>query len=512
MLSNTSLRIAGAAMLGTAALLGTNAANAQITLHDDMGAVSYARETVLTTGSLDVGEGDAAVKHYLTGLATDGGREITVTSEIGIGAGASDRVLIAYTLTGMVFATDLAINAGTGDQEALQVDGEDENVRLLGGGKQKGNTALFQVTKAFNTTDTAVLSARFAISEAGSGNISMMARNVTLEGTPGVSADSTMNMESLAGAVKLVRALDESATKRTATATVDSGFQMFVAIDAATGMPASPAAEHDAGSVGTFMVGVVSPNVRLANLGSGDADALVDIALNTDNITGSSSVKFMGNFDFAGRVFLSDAPDCDADSSGTPTDLRMTETVGEETVVMDTTSAVMVDTFTTARHLCIEVAPQPTDEDAEAITIPTFGPYMAISEYENIADAAFGAMGMTHALGGIERDGATVQIPFITTFERYNQRIIVHNRTDKDVAYSITFHTMPADRADSMVAEDAMLSPGINDLRVLDLVSISGSPKRASATLVAEAKPTDISVSSLINDKESGAPAVVQHD
>jgi hypothetical protein len=317
-----------------------------------------------------------------------------------------------------------------------------------------------------------------------------------------------MNEESFAGAVKLARALDESPTKRTAIATVDSDFEMFVDI-AATGIPTDPAADDDVASVGTFMVGFES-DIRLANAASGDVTGLSEILQGVDDEE-ESYVKFMGKFDFAGSVFLADDASCDAPSQGTPANIRMTEGEGEEMVVLDTTMAVAVDSFDAARHLCIEVMEQPAEEDAERITIPTFGPYMAMTMYENVENAAFGTRGMTHALGGIERDGATVHIPFITTFDRYNQRIIVNNRTDKDVAYSITFGTMPADRATSMLGENPMLSPGVNDLRVIDLVSISGNPQRASATLVAEAKPADISVTSIINDKESGAPAVLQH-
>ena len=89
MLSKTSLRIAGAAMLGTAALLGTNAANAQ-NLDMDEDGHTYARETVLTTGSL---EADGA-KYYLLGQPT--AHEMMFTAMVGVGAGRerqdSDRV------------------------------------------------------------------------------------------------------------------------------------------------------------------------------------------------------------------------------------------------------------------------------------------------------------------------------------------------------------------------------------------------------------------------------------
>ena len=66
MLSKKYLRIAGAAMAGTAAMLVTSAAGA-INLTDKTG-VNYAEETVVTTGELDVDD----VDYYLVGRAFRG--------------------------------------------------------------------------------------------------------------------------------------------------------------------------------------------------------------------------------------------------------------------------------------------------------------------------------------------------------------------------------------------------------------------------------------------------------
>ena len=217
MLSKTSLRIAGAAMLGTAALLGTNAANAQ-NLDTDEGGIAYARETVQTDGSL---EADGA-KYYLLGQTTS--HDQMFAAMVGVGAGASDRTLIEYELRGAVWAAPLT-------NESLTVGGnavEDANIRLIGDGAQKGTTALFSITQAFDKDAEAVLTAKLAIGTGGSASIVMRARNVDLGEVLGMDSPSVMNDASYSGAVKLTKALKETAEATDVTTTVTSGFKKFM--------------------------------------------------------------------------------------------------------------------------------------------------------------------------------------------------------------------------------------------------------------------------------------------
>ena len=233
MLSKTFLRIAGAAMLGTAALLGTNAANAQINLDEDTGGVTYARETVLTDGSLEV---DGA-KYYLLGQPAADIHDIVFEAMVGVGAGASDRTLIEYELSGAVFAVALT-------NTSLQVEGNSTNVRLIGDGEQKGSTALFSITKGFEKTAEAMLTANLAIGSGGSASIIMRARNVDLGQVLGMDSPSVMNDASYSGAVKLTKALEETAKATDVTTTVTSGFKKF------TG-----STEPIQVSLGSFMIG-----------------------------------------------------------------------------------------------------------------------------------------------------------------------------------------------------------------------------------------------------------------
>ena len=82
--------------------------------------------------------------------------------------------------------------------------------------------------------------------------------------------------------------------------------------------------------------------------------------------------------------------------------------------------------------LCIKV-----DGETE---IPTTAPYTARIDFSGIRGAAFPPVDTTVDLAGIGRNGATVRIPYLTTFEGYNQRIVMRNRSGRVVPYTITFH------------------------------------------------------------------------
>ena len=106
MLSKKSFGIAGAAMLGTVALLGTNAANAVINLDGeeaDARTATFAQETV--TEAVDEG-----MMYYKVTDHVENGTDETaldVMSEGGVGAAQDETLVVTYTLEGMVFGADL---------------------------------------------------------------------------------------------------------------------------------------------------------------------------------------------------------------------------------------------------------------------------------------------------------------------------------------------------------------------------------------------------------------------
>ena len=93
MLSNKSGAIAGAAMLGTAALLGTNAAYA-IKINNGDDPATYAMETVEDTDAID----KEGTKYYHLM------KDHTLRAPMGVGARAGDDWTVTFKLGGMVLS------------------------------------------------------------------------------------------------------------------------------------------------------------------------------------------------------------------------------------------------------------------------------------------------------------------------------------------------------------------------------------------------------------------------
>ena len=376
--------------------------------------------------------------------------------------------------------------------------GSTNNVRLIGDGEQKGSTALFSITKAFEKTAEAVLTASLAMGSGGSASIVMRARNVELGQVLGMDSPSVMNDASYSGAVKLTKALKETAEATNVTTTVTSGFKKF-----------EGTTEPIKVSLGSFMIassldadGVIKANEdALTNT----VNAIEDIALSTTE-TDESYVVFSGNFSFASEVAIFNDDACTTGGGG---DLRMMEGEGDDEVILDTTDPVMVSAFTTARYLCITVA-QPTEEDADEIIIPETAPYTVMATYDDLASAAFGTEGETHTLGRIMRDGTTVRLPFLTTYSAYNQRLVIVNRGNAAM-YTISF--TPEEGAMAVPGSDAEGTLAANSTTVINLadgnlVTLSGKT-RTAGTLIVESEPTMIDVATTLVNIATGTTDTV---
>ena len=84
-------------------------------------------------------------------------------------------------------------------------------------------------------------------------------------------------------------------------------------------------------------------------------------------------------------------------------------------------------------YLCLMVA-----EDND-MPLPE-GAFTAALEYGAVANAMGGGReDQTVAVGSIARNGTTVQIPYLTTYMGYNQRIVLSNRSSAEAKYMIEF-------------------------------------------------------------------------
>ena len=206
--------------------------------------------------------------------------------------------------------------------------------------------------------------------------------------------------------------------------------------------------------------------------------ALVADVIGTNSDTKKHGMTFSGTyFQFPSKVTVDDT--CRAIG----TDIRIKDTATG--IYADMTMPVGAGNFETAMSLCIHV-------DGET-TIPETDEYQVTTKYAGITGAAFPPPSGTYDLGKIERDGTTYHIPYLTTFDGYNQRIAVVNRSGRTVDYVFTdFMAEDGNTVTGGEAHSGTFSPGQTVLMATDIVTIEGGA-RAAANLTIVADPSVIS-------------------
>ena len=115
-------------------------------------------------------------------------------------------------------------------------------------------------------------------------------------------------------------------------------------------------------------------------------------------------------------------------------------------------------------------------------------------------------------MGRITRDGTTVHIPYLTTWEDYNQRIVVSNRGTNPAPYWITFRP-----EDGVTSTEGMYATGTLDggstivLKATDVVTLEGGT-RTAATFVAESPSSQIDVATIMVNLMNGSTDTVNYD
>ena len=511
------LGIAAAATLGSAAMLGSTAAyavkifdnapndRAALEAATENGSFTYAAETLLTSAVTEVA-GDST-KYYDVG----GSGTVVLSAPADVGADEGDIYLVAVTLDGMVFRTapTIAVTDGTGSPA----------FSVATGGAAKDKMVVFRLTGGglSATASNINVTASYAVSEGG-GSATVTLTNQTLAGL-GIAGVSGTMTHGPANVIKVESALKETPMANDLTAEVASSFKKFEG-----GMTV--------GNLGSITIGINGHRIATDGTGTTAVDGLEDIAATgqtTDTpAAANSSVSFMGNFSFTEKVYVHGDDDCGvevlaADGSGTGVsagtdttlasaadDIRMMEGEGDAAMVTNTTKPVNLDntpndandqlaSFT--GHLCIMVQGDDTD-DMEAPRIPDTDAYTATASYKALTDAASGPMGMQRMLGEIDRDGTTIRMPYLSTNDKFNQRIRIVNR-GHDARYEMEFHG-----TDDEPGMDASGTLDANSITVLSLrtddVVTPGNGNNTSGTIIVEAQPGMIDVATVQVNRETG--------
>ncbi|WP_156413706.1 hypothetical protein [Lacimicrobium alkaliphilum] len=248
-------------------------------------------------------------------------------------------------------------------------------------------------------------------------------------------------------------------------------------------------------STGTFLLG--DSDGELASLAKFRGDFLIaegvrkasdsslitdfrDLLVNTTN-TSAATACVIGDLS-AGELFLNPDNDC----SGARIALEAEE--GEKATY------ISLDTLTDNPVLCMDV----TDTN------------QPVRRADYRLDLGLG--GQPAFFGKIRYDGARIDLPYITNYQGYRQRIILNNHAGYDVAYKVELQAEEAVQGNFTPGEAVEgIIPAGTVLKIdgRDLVDIApGVPTRVSARMLVDALPEDISAAVQVVSLGSNQPPV----
>ncbi len=487
MLFRKTFRNALATLLGMALALATGAAHAAINLdalgtaQDPVGTVVFSSETLPSNLTVTVGG-----QTYYRVIATSA--DFRVEGKLGVPGREGRQIYIRYDFGNMVVHSTALDNAWANipdrNADGTSDDATAFTVEVGGGARQ--NFVIFSTpsTGATATIDRdAVVFARahnrLAILPGAPATIRM---SVYLDLGSAINQASPLTSKSAAMAV-IQPSLRTTVAPGTVTATVRSG---FTALSSA-----------GANSLGTLSIGVGGSTVMHKSIRDGAVvNTLAQVAQEANaQLTSGSVVTYSG--DFSVGSFTSNTLTTADASCGRPAPLA---TMRNNAVL----ESVSVAAGAGITSFCITVGPTNSEE------IPS-GEYTVAVDYAPVTNAAVppNDLGET-PIGVIRRDGTRVQIPYLTTYDTYNQRVVLVNRNRNAVNYTFSF--VSEDGATTTAGEAAEGSvPGNSTavLRVRDIVSIANSTRTAATLDVVAPNGTVDVATTQVNLDDQGTDTVI---
>lgn len=133
-------------------------------------------------------------------------------------------------------------------------------------------------------------------------------------------------------------------------------------------------------------------------------------------------------------------------------------------------------------HLCVTVSGNTNNATDDVLNKASFSATLVDDE-------------LTGDLGRIIYDTTSFDIPYLTTFSGYNQRIYITNKSSAPFSYSMTFTSEDvADAEGTELASGTVPAGELVVLRADQVVEITGDRSRTAAQLEVEAQSTDVSV------------------
>ena len=535
MLSMKTLRVAIVTM-GSALLLGPGLAMAQADTMNLNGTgdaahtpLVYAQETLPQAGVM----GRRAVA-----LKSGTNMDIAVKPRRAIDA-ANQEIYVRIDLSGAQFsaAPTLVSGAATGDLASL-------TGTLSSGGV---DSAFAVVRIGANVGATDLLGVRIAGSGSGADlNVTTDTGNVTATITAYTDPDDALDQEgtrsTFAGTGTIIRLVSGLSVAIKAApkpvASVDTGFVRF------TG-PADSNGTARLGWLGVqenIMPGADAAPVRNADDGvqieRGDILAVVDPSADPIVSTGMVSFNVMGNLDIGAfnikaETFADGMPETPANATGT-CDGGAADTVDRGDLVgADNMPLIGEEGELPSGVEAAGTGPRAPDVYLLCLNVDVTGVasnMMAIPEGDYSATAYIDGDGSPATpeqmvgegmLASIDRDGASVEIPYLTTSEKHNQRLIIVNRGTRPAAITnIDFTTEDGTEVELMDTVQAAMDAGLLVVpaqsswvaRMDRTISITGDSRRVAASVAFAATGGHLSVATTQINVSDGSTDTVVYD
>ena len=380
------------------------------------------------------------------------GNVLDVDAEVGFGFTQNTSFFVRYDLTGAAFET--AIGAG----DLALAGATTAVVTLAQGGAEDATSVIFEVvdTGAAVATTQVLTLTNDDLALSGTGNATVQMR--VFASAPDAVNETGVLVSKTGTLVSQVSAITTEFVAVNPTADVARGFIDFT----------GTSAEASVGSVElTLSTTALSADDGLA---VARADVIAD-ATSTLVVTGDFSTALAAN---GGAVTLDSSAACA--NAGT----AMTVATTGATASL-TNTATLADA--TPIHVCIE---------ADGTTVIN-----ATDAYSATLTPAAGANGtyaaQTGALGAIQRNGTTLEIPYITTFADYNQRLVMTNHAATDTSYTCTFTPEAGVTATAGSGATGTIAGNTTVVvKATDLVTLSGGTRTAArCTLLSQTANID---------------------
>ena len=169
--------------------------------------------------------------------------------------------------------------------------------------------------------------------------------------------------------------------------------------------------------------------------------------------------------------------------------------------------------FTGTRHLCVAPRRSGTEASAPNLEIPVATIDATVS-FSPLPNAVYSAADATAPIGSIVRNGATAHLAYLTVSERYNQRIVITNRSAADAEYELSgFYTEDGSRAVAGTAASGTVGAGMSAVILTrDAVVLTGAHSRTAATLTVTAPASLVDVTTTQANNADGSTDTVIYE